>query len=897
MQEGASVALRFPRSSELTVGGARTASPSLPESLGPIARLSPISVSFKSDLLSGPDSEATAREFLIRAFSVDEVDEVAFRRRQSRIDVRLNPSATHSEAWPKLAAALRDASRRGAARRDRLARQVASLQLVEMGAETAVRVSRFGDALTTWRVAHHSRDRLRFSHPALRRRRDVLHHFRMELASIYGVEALTTNLLTSSVWVSFDPDLIEAEQIVGAIEKSWSRLLEEITPPLPPGKLIAAGGLLAFASTAQFFRPALSPYAVGAVVLYGLPNVIQAVRDLARGKIGLPMLYSTITTFVILSGSPFPSAVMAVFMQSWPRLSERVALAYDRRLFHNSRRRFVWARTRQSDLVESRTDIDRLSAGDVIHLRAGDYVPVDGVVADGFGAVDEDMLTGVMGAIDKSPGDAVYASTYLRTGTLDVRVSREGGASSSSVIAASLPIGPISHLPSSAEVERVANRNAKPAVAVAWLNLLATGALRVSQGLIRADYATAPRLSAQLSVVTGIAEGMRDGIFLRSPSALDRMLGANLFVFDESAGLERAQVAVAAIGAAHKEDAQKVLSIATAAFVRRGDARAKALREESDRRQTLLPQIQQRRRLAGAIRFEDESGELLEVATTAYVERAALTIPDVLAPFLAEAGVELDPNLDPRDPDVRPLWVARAGRVIGVITFERKEPIGRSVIETLRRRNPKNSFLYISSASQKKARAAAEASGIETAIGRLDASAKANAIRELSRRAIWIGDGSVPEAQAAIAASSVSVSVGGVPTLLDDRADVILLQGDLEGLVAVRKLARAHLARLRDDFRKVYTANLLGTAGAFVANFGSLEANLTTNFGSGLILATRWSDLRRLARAFERRDAIRLSAPTEELGLEHLGPATRDTREEDLIEFPEPVETPQLDGV
>ena len=896
MQGSASVALRFPRSGELTIGGARTASPPAPVRLGPIARLSPISVSFKSDLLFGPDTEATAREFLIRAFSLAEVDEVAFRRRQSRIDVRLNPSAVDSGAWAKLAAALRDASRRGATTRDRVARQVAGLRLSESGAETAVRVRRFGDALTTWRVTRHRRDRIWFSHPALRRRRDVLHHFRMELASIYGVEALATNLLTSSVWVDFDPDLIDAEQIVGALEKSWPKLLEEITPPLPLGKLIAAGGLLALAVAAQF-RPALRPIGVGAVVLYGLPNVIQAVRDLSRGKIGLPMLYSTITTFVILSGSPFASAVMAVFMQSWPRLSERVALTYDRRLFHNSRRRFVWARTRQHDLVESRTDIDRLSAGDLIHLRAGDYVPVDGVVAEGFGAVDEDMLTGVMGAIDKSPGDAIYASTYLRTGTLDVRVLRKGGASSASVIAAGLPIGPISHLPSSAEVERVAHRNAKPAIAVAWLNLLATGALRVSQGLIRADYATAPRLSAQLSVVTGIAEGLRDGIFLRSPSALDRMLGANLFVFDESAGLERRRVRVAATGATYEEDERTVLSMATAAFVKRGDARAKALREESERLQIKLPHIQHRRRVAGAIRFDDEFGALVEVATTAYVERAGLVFPDALASFLAEAGVEPDPKLDPSDTDLRPLWVARSGRVIGVVAFERSEPIGRSVIETLRKRNPKNRFLYLSSASHAKARAAAEASGIETAIGRLDASAKANAIRELSRRAIWIGDGAAPEAQAAIIASTVSVSVSGVPTLLDDKADVILLQEDLEGLVGVRRLARAHLARLKDDFRKVYAANLLGTAGAIVANFGSLEANLATNFGSGLVLATRWSELRRLARAFEQRDLIRLSAPTEELGVEHLGPATRDAREEDLVEFPEPVETPSLDGV
>jgi cation transport ATPase len=894
MQASGNVALLFDRP------GPKPAEPSAPRPPArmTLVRVSPASMSIESALLFEPGGAATTREFLIRAFGVDEVDAVTFRRRQGRVDVRLAPTARSSETWSKLAAALRGAGLRDAAARDLLEHRVASLRLFDSATES-VRVTRVGSALTTWRVTRYGDRRLGFSHPSLRRRA-VLHRVGMELSSIYGVEALSTNGLTARVWVTFDPDLISVEQLVNVVERSWPTLLQETTPPLSPRKWIIAVGLLGFAFTAQFLRFALRPYAVAAVVLYGLPNFIQTARDVTRGKVGLPMLYATITTFVVLSGNPFPSSVMAVFMQSWPRLSERVAIGYDRRLFGNARRRFVWVRTGQSDGVEIRVDIDRLSAGDVFHLRAGDYIPVDGVIAEGFGAVDEDMLTGVMGAIDKSPGDSVYASTYLRTGTLAVRVMRDTGASAANVVAASLPIGPISRLPSNAEVERVANRNAKPSVAIAILNYVATGAvgLRVSQGLIRADYATGPRLSTQLSTVTGIADGLRQGIFIRKPSALDRLLGANVYVFDDSADLARARVAVAAVAPAYGEDARIVLSIATAAFAKRGDARAKALRVESAGRRIQLPEVQRRRRLAGAIRFEDGFGGLIEVATTAYVERAELVIPDALMPSLAQVGIEIDPDRDPRDPDIRPLWVARSGRVIGVVAFERKEPFGGAVVAALRARNKNNRFVYLSSASPAQARAIAEAAGIDTSFGGLDAATKAATIRELSRRTIWIGDGAAPHAELAIAASAVSVSVGGVATLLDDAADVILLQSDLDGLVAVRKLARAHFTRLRADYRTTYTANFIGTAGAFVAGFGSLEANLTTNLGSGLVLATRWRDLRSLARALERRDTIRLTAPTEELEVEQIGMVSTDGREGDVVEFPDPIEaTPELDGV
>ena len=100
----------------------------------------------------------------------------------------------------------------------------------------------------------------------------------------------------------------------------------------------------------------------------------------------------------------------------------------------------------------------------------------------------------------------------------------------------------------------------------------------------------------------------------------------------------------------------------------------------------------------------------------------------------------------------------------------------------------------------------------------------------------------------------------------------------------MRQLAQAHLSRLRADYRKVYVANLLGAAGAFVAGFGSLQAGLASNIGAGLVLASRWSDLRCLARASRRRDIIRLSAPTEELEAEIIGSVSHDGREETLIE-------------
>ena len=184
------------------------------------------------------------------------------------------------------------------------------------------------------------------------------------------------------------------------------------------------------------------------------------------------------------------------------------------------------------------------------------------------------------------------------------------------------------------------------------------------------------------------------------------------------------------------------------------------------------------------------------------------------------------------------------------------------------------------------------------AVGGLDAQAKSRAIRDLSRRTIWIGNGAAPTSAPSIAASAVSISTGGVASLLDDAADVVLLQSSIDRLVTIRQLAQAHLSRLRSDYRTVYIANLLGAAGGIIAGFGSLQAGLSSNLGTGLVLAARWNDLNCLARASERRDLARLSALTEELESEPAVIGQEETSEDAMVDFPELIDAaPTTDGV
>jgi len=847
----------------------------------PVVRIAPGSegVSIWSSALFGDPSGSHIREFLSRVFSVKEVATVEIRRTKSFGRVRYEKSSNAPEIWLRLSHALRQAGASQPASESAIADDAG---LESLGVDNLyldgppilpIRVNRVGAALSTWRLRFQNGHRVRLTHPFLRNRNDVAYRLEEELAAILGVEAFRTNVLTSSVAIRFDPRMLNAERLVRQLEKSWPRLLEGLDGPPSAKRFVAAGGLLGLAFTGQYVVPALRPLAVLGVALYGLPNVINGAKQLTRWQVGLPALYSAGLAFMLFSGLPFNSTVMAVLMQFWPRLAQQTMTRSQRRLFALHRRRATWARVVQDDGLEIEVDIDALRTGDEIAVHEGETIPVDGVVTEGLAAVDEETLTGAAGAMDKAPGDIVYATTFVRDGRLTIRVEKVGFDTVAGYIGALLPRSKIYNLPSSAEAERIANANAKPALALAGINLLATRLARPSQAIIRPDYATAPRLSAQLAALYDLSDGLHRGIFFRDPAALDRLPATDIYVFDDAATLERRQIEVAEVISAGVVSADAVLGYATAAFPASQNERARALLAQSIKQYAPIPGIAQRERHAGSIRYRDSDDRLLEVATPAYIAAAGVTVPSLIAEALAASPYAWDPQSDRGDnesysrmePFLRPLWILRDGEVLGVVTFRRQgEQEAREVIAALKARNKRARFVYISSHAQATAEAIAGRIGISTVFGDLDPTGKAGVLRKLGRRTMWIGDGASLEAIACIEASTVSISIAGVSTAPLDKADIVLLQPGLHNLVQLRRIGRSHRARIVADYRVVYAVNLLGVAGGIWAGFGSLEAALTSNIGTGYVYMGHWKRLHDLISRVETRRAKLIALAREE---------------------------------
>jgi cation transport ATPase len=834
-------------------------------------------VSIWSSALFSDPQNSQVREFLTRVFSVKEVGAVEIRRTESFGRVLYDSVADAREIWRKLSRVLRPSgpSRANspiADANDGVPGQLGVENLfLEAPGGWPIRINRVGAALSTWRLRFHNEHRVRLSHPLLLNRKDVAYRLEEELSAILGVEDFRTNTLSSSVVIRFDPDALTAEQLIRSLERSWPRLLEGLEGPPSTKRFVVAGGILALATTGQYFVPAVKPLALLGEALYAFTNVRHAAKDLIHGQVGLPALSTVGLTLTLIAASPFSSSLVAVLMQLWPYLAHRTMTRSQRQLFA-AQRRSAWARLVRNDGSEITVDADGLKAGELIAVREGDAIPVDGVVTDGLAAVDQQSLAGTPGTADKTPGDKVYAATVVRDGRLTVRVEKTGTDTIAGFIASRLPHGRIDRLPSSAEAERIANRNVKPALAIAGVNFLATRRLRASQAVLRPDYATAPRLSTQLAALHDLGDALRNGILFRDSGALDRLTTADIYVFDDSSNLERLQIEVAEVFTAGSVSAETVLAYATAAFPDSSNEQAHALFDRSDKQSVAVPAVTQLSRHAGAIRYLDSANRLAEVAAPHYVAAVGVEIPPALAAavsdsrYVENAAIDGSRIFSHSEPNLRPLWVLREGQVLGVVTFRReREPEAIEVIAALQAENKRARLVYISSRPQAEVESVAEPLGISTVIGGLRGSEqKAQTLIRLGGRSVWIGDGSSADAIACAKASGVSVSIAGLSSAPSDVADVILLQRGLRSLLPLTRIVRAHRGRIAGDYRAVYAANLFGAVGGLLGYFGSLESGMASNLGTGYVYARNWLRLRNLTSTIEdQRDPGQASIPVE----------------------------------
>ncbi|MFO1325579.1 MAG: heavy metal translocating P-type ATPase [Burkholderiales bacterium] len=481
-------------------------------------------------------------------------------------------------------------------------------------------------------------------------------------------------------------------------------------------------------------------------------------------------------------------------------------------------------------------------AGDRFVVRAGESVPVDGVVRDGTSAVDESMLTGESRASPKAPGATVYAGTVNQDGLLACEATGVGSGTLLAGIVRLVAEAQGSKAPIQRMADRVAGVFVPVVVVIAaitfavtwWLGGDGTQALVHAVAVLVIACPCALGLATPTAIMVGTGRGAQTGILIRNAAALEQAGRLQTLIVDKTGTLTEGRPAVTDVVAFG--DASRADVLQAAASLEQGSTHPLALAIlAAAKREGIAPSP-----IAG---FASVPGKGVAARIGADPEETAL---GALA-FVAPRG------FDPPTPEILALeaqgksivGVVRGARALGVIALaDAVRPSSAAAVRRLAEIGV--DVVMLTGDNGAAAQAVASAVGIAKFESGMLPADKADAVRELKAKGVvtgMVGDG-VNDAPA-LAAADVSFAIGAGSDIAVEAADVTLIRGDLTAVVDAILLSRATLAKIKQNLFFAFAYNVLGIPLAAIGMLNpviagaAMAASSVSVVGNALLLK-RW---------------------------------------------------------
>ena len=462
-------------------------------------------------------------------------------------------------------------------------------------------------------------------------------------------------------------------------------------------------------------------------------------------------------------------------------------------------------------------------AGDHLRVRPGDKVPVDGVIESGSSALDEALVTGESLAVEKGVGQQVVAGSLNGAGSFVMRAEKVGADTLLARIARLVAEAGRSRAPIQKLADRVAGwfvplvLVAAVVAAVAWLVFgpapIWPHALVAAISVLIVACPCALGLATPISVTVAVGRGARDGILIKDADALERMAAIDTMVVDKTGTLTEGRARVSRIVMAAAEPDEDTL-LRLVASLERGSTHplAAAITHAAGERSLSLSEATDVTTVAGFGIKGRVDGQAIVAGNAAFLVREG-----VVADTLGNAADDLR-----RDGDSA-LLVAVDGRAAALIgVADPVKPSAQDALAALRGEGVE--VVMLTGDHETTAAAIARRLGIARHAAGLDPPGKqayVQRLRDEGRRVAMAGDG-INDAPA-LAAADVGIAMGGGTDIAMESARIVLLNGDLAGLVKARRLARHALSNIRQNLGFAFVYNAVGVplaAGILYPFFG-----------------------------------------------------------------------------
>jgi Cu+-exporting ATPase len=479
---------------------------------------------------------------------------------------------------------------------------------------------------------------------------------------------------------------------------------------------------------------------------------------------------------------------------------------------------------RVRDGAEEDVSLDEVAAGDVLRVRPGDKVPVDGIVTEGRSSLDESMVTGESMPVTKEPGAKVIGGTLNSTGSFLMRAEKVGRDTMLARIVQMVAQAQRSRAPIQRLADQVAGWFVPLVIAIA---LLAFAAWMVFGPQPRFSYAMvaavtvliiacpcALGLATPMSIMVGVGRGAQEGVLIRNAEALERMEKIDTLVVDKTGTLTEGKPKVVAIVAAEGLGEADVLRFAASVEAQSEHPLAAAIVAAAKARDVALAKV---------MGFDSPTGK----GAIGMVERKRVVLGN--ARFLAELSIvtsALDAQAEAlRRDGATAIFVAVDGKVAGVIAIA--DPVKATTAAALKALGAEGiRVVMLTGDNRTTAEAVARTLGITEVEAEVLPDQKSAVIEKLRRegRVVAMAGDGVNDAPA-LAAADVGIAMGTGTDVAIESAGITLLGGDLTGIVRARKLSQAVMRNIRQNLVFAFIYNAAGVpiaAGVLYPVFGLL---------------------------------------------------------------------------
>jgi len=468
--------------------------------------------------------------------------------------------------------------------------------------------------------------------------------------------------------------------------------------------------------------------------------------------------------------------------------------------------------------------IDAIAVGDLLRLRPGEKIPVDGTLTEGRSSVDESMVTGESMPAGKRAGDPVVGGTLNGAGSFVMRADRIGRDTVLAQIVQMVATAQRSRAPIQRLADQVAGWFVPSVIAVALAAFAAWSIYgpepRLAYGLVAAVTVLiiacpcALGLATPMSIMVGVGRGAQAGVLVKNAEALERMEKVTTLVVDKTGTLtEGKPKLVAIVGAGHVAD-DELLRLAASVERASEHPLGRAIVDAAAGRAIALAEVSE---------FDAPSGK----GVTATVEGRPVALGN--AGFLAELGIATTP-LEAEAERLR-----HDGATVVLVAIDRRLAAAIAIADPIKPTTPQAlaalrqqgiRVVMLTGDSRATAQAVARRLGITEVEAEVLPEQKIAVVEKLRRDGQVVamaGDGT--NDAPALAAADVGIAMGTGTDVAMESAGITLLGGDLTGIVRARALSRAVMRNIRQNLYLAFVYNAVGVpvaAGILYPVFGIL---------------------------------------------------------------------------